>query len=213
VKFTNNIIGQLKEKESYIRNEVYRIFKNAIKDGVIYSKDTYKEVFVEILPEVPIMIGERRTKRADLVVYAQQFSEVKPRLVIETKQRALDQPGKSFANFSKKTKSYAEKLDAWHYVVYDGYYWFQFSRLEPYLIKGLTVEPEFQLSEEFAKTILLTVAEISYTSERRYFKQLDKYSLADKGFVKRKILPSLAKSFDPSKWNELLIRWETTIIT
>jgi hypothetical protein len=204
----DKILKELKEKESYIRSEVYRVFKNAIKDGVIYTKDTYKEVFVEILPEVSIIIEKGRIRRADLVAYSQQFDKVKPRLVIETKQRALEQPGKSFANFSKKTNSYAEKLDVWHYVVYDGYYYFLFSRLEPYLIKGLTVEPEIQLNEEFAKTVLLTVAEISYTSEKRYFKELDKYPLADKGFIKRKILPSLAKSFDLSKWNELLTKWE-----
>jgi len=201
-------LKEIKEKESYIKSEVYRIFKNAIKNGVTYIKDTYKEGFVEILPEVPITIEKKKVERADLAVYSQQYREVKPRLVIETKQRALEQPGKSFANFSKKTRSYAEKLGVLHYVVYDGYYWFLFSRLEPYLIKGLTVELENQLNEEFAKTVLLTVAEISYTNERRYFKELDKYPLTDKDFVRKKILPPLAKSFDPLKWKELLTKWE-----
>jgi hypothetical protein len=37
---------------------------------------------------------------------------------------------------------------------------------------------------------------------------LDKYPAADKDFIKRRIFPSLAKSFEPSKWNELLARWE-----
>jgi len=120
----------------------------------------------------------------------------------------FDQPGKSLAAYSKKVKNYAEKLDAWHYVIYDGYYWFLFSRIHPYLIRVLTVEVEKNLDEKFAKDVLMAIAEISYTSERKYFKELDKYPATDKDFIKRRIFPSLAKSFEPSEWSELSVRWE-----
>ncbi|RSN76244.1 Uma2 family endonuclease [Candidatus Methanodesulfokora washburnensis] len=200
------------KKESYVQCEVYRVFKNAIKYGVEYSKDSYKEVFSEVIPEVPIKIKERKEERADLVIFSKEYGSLKPKLIIETKRRVFNQPGKSLAAYSKKVKNYAEKLNVWYYVIYDSYYWFLFYRLDPYLIKVLTVKVEENLNEEFAKDILMAVAEISYTNERKYFKELDKYPATDKDFVGRKILPSLAKNFEPSKWKELLARWRETVL-
>ena len=74
------------------------------------------------------------------------------------------------AAYSKKVRNYAEKSSVLYYVIYDGYYWFLFYRPDPYLIKVLTVEVEGKLNEEFAKDVLMAIAEISYASERRYFK-------------------------------------------
>ncbi len=202
------LVNELKKKESYVQCEVYRIFKNAIESEVKYSKGSYQEVFPEVIPEVPIKVEEGKEERADLVVFSQQYGSFKPKLIIETKQRVFDQPGKSLAAYSKKVKNYAEKLDAWHYVIYDGYYWFLFSWIHPYLIRVLTVEVEKNLDEKFAKDVLMAIAEISYTSERKYFKELDKYPATDKDFIKRRIFPSLAKSFEPSEWSELSVRWE-----
>jgi hypothetical protein len=203
---------ELKKKESYIQCEVYRVFKNAVKHGVKYSKDSYQEVFSEVIPEVPIKVKEGKEERADLVIFSQEHGGLEPRLIIETKKRVFNQPGKSLAAYSKKVRNYAEKLSVLYYVIYDGYYWFLFYRPDPYLIKVLTVKVEEKLDEEFAKDVLMAIAEISYTSERRYFKELDKYPATDKEFIERKILPSLAKSFEPSRWNELLARWKESVL-
>jgi len=203
---------ELKKKESYIQCEVYRIFKNTIKYGVKYSKDSYQEVFLEVIPEVPIKVEEGKEERADLVVFSQQYGNIKPKLIIETKQRVFNQPGKSLAAYSKKVKNYAEKLDVLYYVIYDSYYWFLFSRIDPYLIKVLTVEVEKNLDEEFAKNVLMAIAEISYTSERECFKELDKYPAADKELIKRRIFPSLTKNFEPSRWNDLLAKWKESTL-
>jgi len=202
-------IEGLKKKERYIQYEVYRIFKNAIKYGVTYAKDSYQEVFTEIIPEVPIKVDEGREERTDLVVFSRQFGNLEPKLIIETKQRVFQQPGKSLAAYSRKVKNYAERLNVWYYAIYDGYYWFLFSRVDPLLlVKVLAIKVGETLDESFAKDVMMAVAEISYTNERRYFKELDRYSIPDMEFIERKILPSLAKSFKPAEWKELVIKWK-----
>jgi hypothetical protein len=205
-------IEGLKKKESYIQCEVYRVFMNAIRYGATYTKDSYQEIFTEVIPEVPIKVKEGKEERADLVVFSRRNRNLEPRLIIETKQRVFQQPGKSLAAYSRKVKSYAEKLDLWYYAIYDGYYWFLFSRLDPFLVKVLTVKVGERLDELFAKDVMMAVAEISYTSERRCFKELDKYSVTDKEFIERKIFPSLAKSFEPLRWNDLLARWKESAL-
>jgi len=83
------LVNELKKKESYVQCEVYRIFKNAIKSEVKYSKGSYQEVFPEVIPEVPIKVEEGKEERADLVVFSQQYGSFKPKLIIETKQRVF----------------------------------------------------------------------------------------------------------------------------
>lgn len=196
---------KIKDQESYIHHEVYRVFKNAINIGIIYKKDSWEEKFIEILPEVKLSEKER----VDLLIYSskQSFSP-EPRLVIEIKKRVFTNPGISFAKIAKKTGRYAERLGINHYIVYDGYYWFLFSQSDPYLLKVLTIEKDKKLQESFATNVLLAIAEISYTSDRTYFQQLvTRYSLEDKQFVKIKILPALAKSLGGTKWEELINYW------
>jgi len=202
-------LGNIKKQESYIHHEVYRVFKNIIKKGIIYKKENsygnWEESFTEVLPEVNI----NKKGRADLVIYSErQYSRMEPRLVIEIKKRVFTNPGMSFARIAKRTKKYSEKLGVYYYVVYDGYYWLFFSHTDPYLIKAMTIEKDKNLTEEFANDFLLAFAEISYTSERKYSNNLiTKYPLQDIQFVRAKIFPALANFFDSSRAEELINKW------
>jgi len=175
-----------KKREYLTHFELYRILKNSIIKGIT----AHNYGFVEIWPEFPVD-GER----ADLIITA-RFSKgrISPFLVIETKQRILTAyAGTSFALKSKKTRKYAEKLGVHYFGVCDGWLFLLFKNIS--LIGAYEVE----MSEEFAQTLLMGIAEHSYTSRKETLNSLPKISKPNLRILEEVILPPIKKYFEVEK--------------
>jgi len=176
-------LRKLKEEESYLKAELYRILKDAIGSG--FSVEPYK--FIAVLPEVPV-----DDEKADLVVFT-DMGVPKPFLIIETKRRTFDKPGVSLANAVKKTREvYVKKLEGRFYAVWDGWIMLIFKEAYPFLVDACNAEVG-DLTAEFGRTLLEGLADMSYRGDAKRLSQLPR--IRDPAFVRRKIFPSVAKYF------------------
>jgi len=177
-------VEKAKKRESYIASEFYRVAKGALKHSNFAETISSLE---EILPEVPV--GD---KKADIVIVGKQYDRRAILLVVECKQRALTAFGRSYATAIQQAWKYAENLDSRFFAVYDGWLIFTLQRYSPYLIGAYNAELEKELTDSMASELFVGLMEYAYRSKSDKLSRLPRPR--DPELVKRKILPSIARS-------------------
>ena len=196
-------IKKIKEQEAYFKSELYRVLKNymlTIQKGIL-SRDIVDlltgvkwERHFDVIPELNI-----NGDRPDLLVTVDE----EPFLVIETKKRRNNEVS-SVASYVFKTYKYAKKLRVKYYMVCNGWLSFILCDLYPYLIGVYGVE----LTENFAKYLLLGLIKFDYKRESDIFSQLPR--VPDKFEVEKKYIPSILRRLSKEKTEvseKLLSEW------
>ena len=194
-------INIMREKESYIGAELYRILKNSL---ALVGKHSSNFVLEDVIPQYPV-----DENKADFVVICNAYRQTKPFLVIETKQRAYTRIGPSYTNATKQAKKYAEQLEARYFGIYDGWMLMVFDSISPYLIGVYSACVNTTLNEVFTKNLLLGLLDLYYSGKKNGLNRLSKFGDVD--FLWKKILPSVAKMFIKEQAQELKEKYGTEI--
>ena len=179
---------ELKEQESYIRAELYRVLKDAIKDIPLTDElRLHGRKFWDVFPEFQV-----NGMRADLVVAAgSQEERTEPFLVIETKKRILTAyAGASCAIKTKQVKIYNDKIGAPYYAICNGWILLLFNRARyPYFLGAYGVKME----KAYALDLLMGLVKYSSNYSMERLNSLPK--VPDSRFLKKIILPRIAEYF------------------
>jgi len=175
-------VETVKKREAYIAAELYRVFRNSLD---LIGKHQSGWFLRHVLPEYPV-----NDEKADLIVMGPLYREMKPLLVIETKQRVYNRIGPSLANAVRQVEKYAKKLGSRYFAVYDGWMFLLFDSIHPYLVGVFSASIESELTEQFARRVLIGLLDLSYSNKKDELDQLSKFR--DKDFLFKKVLPSIA---------------------
>jgi len=180
---------EIREQESYIQFELYRVLKEYILkvsknifERSIFDMPNFKwEKNFGVYPEVRVN-GEW----IDLLVAIDDD----PFLVIETKKRYKNETN-SISKKVLKTNSYAKKIGARYYAVCNGWILLLFSIYDyPYFLGVYGVE----FSEAFAKNLLLGLAKFYFGKrETDIFSNLPK--VPDRFDLEKKIIPAVLNRY------------------
>ena len=197
-------VKKVKERESFIQFELYRLIGNVISKGLEYSSSQCK--FVEVLPEFLV-----KKDRADIVIFAQKYRALQPYLIIETKKRVYTRPGTSISLALRRVRSYAEDLEmlpGGFFGTYDGWTLLVFRVIDPYLITAAGKISK----EEDVKNLLMGLEEYAYTGKFNLLNALPK--IADPDFLIKRVFPSVVKEFmkEEKDREDFLKKWEEKVI-
>ena len=182
-------VKKLTELESYVHFEFYRVLKNYVMRLPNQDRQFMKKCVHEVedvFPEVPV------DGKSDLVV---TIKGANPFLVIEAKQRRKGEAN-SCAWKMVKTKDYAERIKARFYAICNGWHFFLFERGFPYFLGAYGVErneDRVEVTEDFARNLLMGLAEYCYRSKRE---KLDLLPTVPEAYnVEKQIVPAMARRF------------------
>jgi len=185
-------VDRARKREAYIASELYRALKNSLR---YIGKHRSGWVLKDVIPEYPV--GD---KKADLVVVGALGRHLSPLLVVEIKQRVFTRIGPSYVSAAKQAMSYARQLDSKYFAVYDGWILLLFSTIYPYLLGAYHI-PVDKLDESLAKDLLEGLLDLSYSRKRDMLDRLPRFSDVD--FLRRKVLPFLARALAETRVREL----------
>ena len=163
--------------EAHIEHELYRIFKDAIIDGI--KVDNYS--VLDIAPQFRAAEG-----KADLVVTLEApYARKEVLLVIEAKGRP--KTVKPYKTGVVQATRYAEELRAWFFAVCDGWFMLLFKTVVNKLVGAYGVE----MSKGYARNLLAGLIEYRGKDKSEYLKKLPK--APNSFYLRQKLFPLLTK--------------------
>jgi len=174
-------------REARVKAELYRIFKDAINEGIVpesvslvETENSYSVVDVE--PELRVAKG----KIADLVVTVKPpYGREEALLVLEVKKRTFRVS--TYLSGAKQASQYAEGLGAWFFAVCDGWFMLLFRSVVNELVGAYGVE----MSKDYAQNILAVLIEYRRRERSECLSQLPR--APDPGFLREKLFPALTR--------------------
>jgi len=172
-------------REARVKAELYRIFKDAIDEGIVPESvslvaDNYSVVDVE--PELRVAKG----KIADLVVTVKPpYGRKEALLVLEVKKRTFRVS--TYLSGVKQATEYAEGLGAWFFAVCDGWFMLLFRSVVNELVGAYGVE----MSKDYAQNLLAGLIEYRRRERSECLNRLPR--APDPEFLREKIFPALTR--------------------
>lgn len=189
----------LKESESFIHFELYRILKGFVLD---HSKSKIRDKkwaskIKDVLVEVPV-----NGLRPDIVIIKE---DDRPLLVIETKKRTKNE-SYSISCKMEKTRDYANKLGSRYYAVCNGWILILMNKARyPYLLGIYGVKLDY----DYARNLLVGIIKYSegeYDSNMDILNSLPK--VPDYYDIEKKILPAIARKLNQE---DMLKTWKQSV--
>lgn len=172
-------------REARVKAELYRIFKDAINEGIVPESvslvaGSYSVVDVE--PELRVAKG----KIADLVVTVKPpYGREEALLVLEVKKRTFRVS--TYLSGAKQASQYAEGLGAWFFAVCDGWFMLLFRSVVNELVGAYGVE----MSKDYAQNLLAGLIEYRQRERSERLNQLPR--APDPSFLREKLFPALTR--------------------
>ena len=173
-------------REARVKAELYRIFKDAINEGIVpesvslVGADNYSVVDVE--PELRVAKG----KIADLVVTVKPpYGREEVLLVLEVKKRTFRVS--TYLSGAKQATEYAEGLGAWFFAVCDGWFMLLFRSVVNELVGAYGVE----MSKDYAQNLLAGLIEYRQRERSERLNQLPR--APDPSFLREKLFPAFTR--------------------
>jgi len=174
------------QSEARIEHELYRVFKDAIIEGVRF--DNYSVIDIE--PQFRVGKGEI----ADLVVTVEGlYGRKEILIVLEVKRRPKTVT--PYATGVKQALQYAKSLNAWFFAVCDGWFMLPFRSVVNKLVGAYAVE----MSIYYAQNFLAGLIEYHWKEKSDYLNKLPR--APDSFYLNETLLPSLNKiQVNVSEW-------------